>query len=52
MMQLRGAMIAAWDDMLPNLPAKEFESNCHTVAAALAAAGGEALGAGRSLGGR
>jgi diadenosine tetraphosphate (Ap4A) HIT family hydrolase len=35
MMQLRGAMIAAWDDMLPKIPTEEFDANTHTVAAAL-----------------
>lgn len=44
MMQLRGAMIAAWDDMLPKVPADEFEANARTVAAALAEDGGEAVG--------
>ena len=46
MMQLRGAMIAAWDDMLPKLPAEEFAANAPLVAAALAEDGGEPLGAG------
>jgi len=49
MMQLRGAMIAAWDDMLPPLPQEEFEANARTVAAALTKAGGEALGVGRPV---
>ncbi|TDO56000.1 hypothetical protein EV651_11325 [Kribbella sp. VKM Ac-2571] len=44
MMQLRGAMIAAWDDMLPKIPADEFTSNSKLVAAALAEDGGEAVG--------
>ena len=44
MMQLRGAMIAAWDDMLPRLPQEEFERNARTVAAALAEGGGEVVG--------
>jgi hypothetical protein len=43
MMQLRGAMIAAWDDMLPAIPTEEFTANAHQVATALAAQGGEAL---------
>jgi hypothetical protein len=43
MMQLRGAMIAAWDDMLPKIPADEFTANARLVAAALAEAGGEAV---------
>ncbi|TDW79236.1 MULTISPECIES: hypothetical protein [Kribbella] len=44
MMQLRGAMIAAWDDMLPKIPAGEFTANSRLVAAALAEDGGEAVG--------
>jgi hypothetical protein len=44
MMQLRGAMIAAWDDMLPKIPAGEFAANSRLVAAALAEDGGEAVG--------
>ncbi|MET9275648.1 hypothetical protein [Kribbella sp. NPDC003557] len=44
MMQLRGAMIAAWDDMLPKIPADEFSANARRVAAALAEDGGEAIG--------
>jgi hypothetical protein len=47
MMQLRGAMIAAWDDMLPKVPDEELAANTRLVAAALAEDGGEALGAGR-----
>ncbi|TCN40773.1 hypothetical protein EV644_10555 [Kribbella orskensis] len=43
MMQLRGAMIAAWDDMLPKLPEDEFAANVSLVAAALWENGGEAL---------
>jgi diadenosine tetraphosphate (Ap4A) HIT family hydrolase len=48
MMQLRGAMIAAWDEMLPKIPRAEFTTNAQAVAAALAADGGKALGSGRS----
>ncbi|HZO67513.1 MAG TPA: hypothetical protein VFB74_21160 [Kribbellaceae bacterium] len=40
MMQLRGAMIAAWDDMLPKVPDEEFRANCRTVAEALAEVSG------------
>ncbi len=47
MMQLRGAMIAAWDDMLPTVPTAEFEANARTVAKALAETGGEAAGVAR-----
>ena len=43
MMQLRGAMIAAWDDMLPKIPADEFTANTRLVAAALAQDGGDAV---------
>ena len=44
MMQLRGAMIAAWDDMLPKIPEDEFAANARQVAAALAEDGGETVG--------
>ncbi|MEU4195568.1 hypothetical protein AB0E69_26955 [Kribbella sp. NPDC026611] len=43
MMQLRGAMIAAWDDLLPKVPAEEFAASRRLVAAALAEGGGEVL---------
>ncbi|TQJ16899.1 hypothetical protein [Kribbella jejuensis] len=43
MMQLRGAMIAVWDDLLPKIPAEEFTANAHLVAAALAEDGGEVV---------
>jgi hypothetical protein len=46
MMQLRGAMIAAWDDMLPKIPAEELAANARLVAAALVQDGGEAMGIG------
>lgn len=42
MMQLRGAMIAAWDDMLPPVPDDEMAANLATLARALAGAGGSA----------
>ncbi|MFF0342501.1 hypothetical protein [Kribbella sp. NPDC004875] len=42
MMQLRGAMIAVWDDLLPSIPADEFAANARQVAAALAETGGSA----------
>ena len=42
MMQLRGAMIAAWDDMLPKLPEEELAANLRLVAAALSEDGGQA----------
>ena len=47
MMQLRGAMIAAWDDLLPPVPPEEFQANARTVATALSAQGGVALGLGK-----
>ncbi len=40
MMQLRGAMIAAWDDMLPTVPDDEFRNNCRIVAEALSEVSG------------
>jgi hypothetical protein len=43
MMQLRGAFIAAWDDLLPNVPDEELQANTRLVAAALAEGGGEAV---------
>ncbi|MDX6283189.1 MAG: hypothetical protein QOH03_4260 [Kribbellaceae bacterium] len=46
MMQLRGAMIAAWDDLLPRIPDDEFAANARTVAAALTEKSGEPLGKG------
>jgi diadenosine tetraphosphate (Ap4A) HIT family hydrolase len=46
MMQLRGAMLAVWDDLLPRVPDEEFRTNARTVAAALAETGGEPVGAG------
>jgi hypothetical protein len=35
MMQLRGPMLAVWDDLLPHLPDDELRANVHTVATAL-----------------
>ena len=46
MMQLRGAMIAAWNGMLPPIPDEEFAANMRTVAAAMAADGGQTVGPG------
>jgi hypothetical protein len=46
MMQMRGAMLAIWDDLLPPLPDKELATNLATVGSALAEGGGEAAGAG------
>ncbi len=47
LMQLRGAMIAAWNGMLAPIPDEEFRANMVTVASAMAEAGGQAVGAGR-----
>lgn len=41
--QLRGAMLAVWDDILPPVPRDEWEANRRSVAAALAAVDGTAL---------
>jgi len=43
MMQLRGPMLAVWDDLLPAIPEEELRANTRIVAEALAAAGGELL---------
>ena len=43
MWQLRGALLAVWDDLLPKVPQDEWDRNRRTVAGALAAEGGEAL---------
>jgi diadenosine tetraphosphate (Ap4A) HIT family hydrolase len=43
MMQLRGAMIAAWDDLLPPIPDDERRTNIETVANALAEVSGQAV---------
>ena len=43
MWQMRGAMLAVWDDLLPPLPQAEWNRNRRTVARALAAEGGRAL---------
>lgn len=43
-MQLRGAMIAAWSDLLPAIPDEEFRANARTVATALAEISGEPRG--------
>lgn len=42
MWQMRGAMLAVWDDLLPKVPSGEWEANRLAVAAALAAGDGEA----------
>jgi hypothetical protein len=43
MMQLRGAGIAFWDDVLPDVPDDEYLANLRTIGAALAEADGEAF---------
>ena len=43
MWQLRGALLAAWDDLLPKVPQDEWDENRRRVAAALAGEGGNAL---------
>jgi diadenosine tetraphosphate (Ap4A) HIT family hydrolase len=43
MWQLRGALLAAWDDLLPKVPQDEWDENRRRVAAALAAQGGQSL---------
>ncbi|HEX6654665.1 MAG TPA: hypothetical protein VF153_00485, partial [Candidatus Limnocylindria bacterium] len=43
MLQLRGALLAAWDDMLPKVPRDEWDRNRAAVARALAAESGEPL---------
>jgi hypothetical protein len=34
-LQMRGAMLAVWDDLLPRLPDEQFRANVRTVATAL-----------------
>lgn len=46
MMQMRGAMLAVWDDLLPRVPEAEMTTNLRLVAGAMATGGGEAVGAG------
>jgi diadenosine tetraphosphate (Ap4A) HIT family hydrolase len=43
MRQLRGAMLAVWDDLLPKLPQEEWDRNRQDMAAALAAEDGTSL---------
>ena len=43
MWQLRGALLAAWDDLLPRVPQAEWDRNRRAVAERLAADGGELL---------
>jgi diadenosine tetraphosphate (Ap4A) HIT family hydrolase len=43
MMQLRGALLAVWDDLLPPVPQDEWDRNRSTVAAAVSTEGGELL---------
>lgn len=46
MRQLRGAMLAVWDDLLPKVPQDEWERNRAAVVATLVADGGEAVNGG------
>jgi diadenosine tetraphosphate (Ap4A) HIT family hydrolase len=43
MWQMRGAMLAVWDDLLPRVPDEEWAANRRAVAAALAEDGGQAV---------
>ena len=43
MWQLRGALLAVWDDLLPKVPADEWERHRQAIVAALAEGGGTAL---------
>ncbi|HEX5578898.1 MAG TPA: hypothetical protein VFY43_04450, partial [Candidatus Limnocylindria bacterium] len=40
---MRGALLAAWDDLLPRVPPEEWDRNRRAVAEAMAAGGGELL---------
>ena len=40
MWQMRGAMLAVWDDLLPKVPLAEWSRNRQAVAAAMAEGGG------------
>ena len=42
MMQLRGACLPLWDDLLPKVPPQEWARTCGLIAAAMAAGGGTA----------
>jgi diadenosine tetraphosphate (Ap4A) HIT family hydrolase len=44
MWQMRGAMLAVWDDLLPTVPEDEWAANRRAVAAAMAEGGGAAPG--------
>lgn len=43
MWQMRGAMLAVWDDLLPRVPDEEWREARHRVAAAMAEEGGTVL---------
>jgi diadenosine tetraphosphate (Ap4A) HIT family hydrolase len=43
MRQLRGALLAAWDDLLPKVPQEEWDRNRRAVAESMVSGGGEAL---------
>jgi diadenosine tetraphosphate (Ap4A) HIT family hydrolase len=42
MWQMRGAMLAVWDDLLPRVPQAEWDTNRRVVATTLASGGGTA----------
>ena len=42
MWQMRGAMLAVWDDLLPRVPVEEWRANLGAIAAGLAAVDGTA----------
>jgi hypothetical protein len=44
MWQLRGALLAAWADLLPPVPQPEWDRNRAAVIAGMLAGGGEAQG--------
>lgn len=43
MWQMRGAMLAVWDDLLPRVPEDEWDANRQGVARSMAEGGGQAL---------
>ncbi len=43
MWQLRGALLAVWDDLLPKVPQEEWDRNRRAVATAMASGGGKML---------
>lgn len=49
MMQMRGALLAAWDDILPDVPDDEVRANIAVVAAAMAEGGAGSPQPGRKV---